>query len=180
MKIRAYRSEDAPQIWAIYEPVVANSIATFEYEIPELTIFLQRLAAIAGRFPFLVAEDDAGNILGYAYGSSHRERVAYQWAVETSVYVKDSGKGVGRALYKALLPQLTDRGFVWAYGVITQPNPASVALHEASGYVGFATYKDAGQKFGEWHDVFWMRKMLNHPKSKQSAPIFKPAVDPNP
>lgn len=175
MRIRAYRSEDAPGILDIYGPVVATSSATFEYEVPPLEDFEKRLAAIAGRFPFLVAEASDGSIHGYAYATTHRERIAYQWAVETSVYVKEPGKGLGRALYDALLPMLIERGFLWAYGVITLPNPASLALHATCGYESFATYEAAGQKFGQWFDVHWMRKKLNQAAPQLSPPQFKGA-----
>ncbi|MFZ9778080.1 MAG: GNAT family N-acetyltransferase, partial [Schleiferiaceae bacterium] len=80
--------------------------------------------------------------------------------------------GVGRALYAALLPSLAKRGFVWAYGVITLPNDASVALHAACGYESFATYAAAGQKFGSWFDIHWMRYALNAPRDGMAEPEF--------
>ena len=174
MLLRPYRSTDAESILAIYGPVVAESSATFELEVPSLGDFKERLARIAERFPFWVAEDACGQLLGYAYGTTHRERVAYQWAVETSVYVAPHThrQGVGRALYAALLPSLAERGFVWAYGVITLPNDASVALHSACGYASFATYTAAGQKFGRWCDVHWMRYALNEARPGMAEPTF--------
>ena len=174
MTLRPYRPADSAQILAIYGPIIANSSATFEVEVPSLQDFSERLARIAGRFPFWVAEDANGSILGYAYATTHRERIAYQWAVETSAYVapEHCGKGLGRALYGALLPSLLERGFVWAYGVITLPNDASVALHSACGYKSFATYSAAGQKFGEWCDVHWMRYELNQARPGMSEPTF--------
>lgn len=85
---------------------------------------------------------------------------------------------MGRKLYDALLPMLIERGFLWAYGVITLPNPASMALHAACGYEGFATYEVAGQKFGQWYDVHWMRKSLNRALPQLPSPEFSPAQDP--
>lgn len=175
MLLRPYRSADTESILAIYGPVVAESSATFETEVPALNDFTERLARIAGRFPFWVAVDADGSVLGYAYGTTHRERIAYQWAVETSVYVAPRAhrQGVGRALYSALLPSLAERGFVWAYGVITLPNDASVALHAACGYTSFATYSAAGQKFGQWCDVHWMRYALNEARPGMAEPRFR-------
>jgi len=175
MLLRPYRSADAESILAIYGPVVAESSATFETEVPALNDFTERLARIAGRFPFWVALDADGLVLGYAYGTTHRERIAYQWAVETSVYVAPRAhrQGVGRALYSALLPSLAERGFVWAYGVITLPNDASVALHAACGYESFATYTAAGQKFGQWCDVHWMCYALNEARPGMAEPRFR-------
>ncbi|PHX84364.1 MAG: N-acetyltransferase [Flavobacteriales bacterium] len=175
MTLRPYRPADSAQILAIYGPIIANSSATFEVEVPSLNDFSERLAQIAGRFPFWVAEDANGSILGYAYATTHRERIAYQWTVETSVYVAPTAhrQGLGRALYSALLPSLVERGFVWAYGVITLPNDASIALHAACGYESFATYSAAGQKFGEWCDVHWMRYALNQARPGMAAPRFQ-------
>lgn len=175
MQLRPYRPSDASAVLAIYGPVIAASSATFELEVPSLSDFSERLARIAGRFPFWVAESADGRLIGYAYGTTHRERIAYQWAVETSVYVAPDAhrQGVARALYGALLPALAERGFVWAYGVITLPNDASVALHASCGYESFATYAAAGQKFGRWHDVHWMRCALNAARDGMPEPVFK-------
>ena len=82
-------------------------------------------------------------------------------------------QGVRRALYDALLPSLAERGFVWAYGVITLPNDSSVALHSACGYESFATYTAAGQKFGQWCDVHWMRYALNEARPGMAEPRFR-------
>ena len=175
MWLRTYRPADSDQILAIYGPIIAHSSATFEVEVPSLKDFSERLARIAERFPFLVAEDANGSILGYAYATTHRERIAYQWAVETSVYVAPTAhrRGLGLALYVALLPSLLERGFVWAYGVITLPNDASIALHAACGYESFATYSAVGQKFGEWCDVHWMRYALNEARPGMKEPTFR-------
>ncbi|MEY3102662.1 MAG: hypothetical protein RL558_939 [Bacteroidota bacterium] len=174
MRLRPFEPADSAQILAIYGPIIANSSATFEVEVPSLHDFSERLARIAGRFPFWVAEDANGSVQGYAYATTHRERIAYQWAVETSVYVAPTAyrQGLGRELYGALLPSLLERGFVWAYGVITLPNDASVALHAACGYESFATYSAAGQKFGEWCDVHWMRYALNQARPGMNEPTF--------
>lgn len=174
MRLRPFRPADSAPILAIYGPIIADSSATFEVKVPSLNDFSELLARIAGRFPFWVAEDANGSILGYAYATTHRERIAYQWAVETSVYVAPTAhrQGLGRALYGALLRSLLDRGFVWAYGVITLPNDASVALHAACGYESFATYSAAGQKFGKWYDVHWMRFALNEARPGMKEPTF--------
>ncbi|MDG1252678.1 MAG: GNAT family N-acetyltransferase [Schleiferiaceae bacterium] len=175
MTFRAFQPGDASGILAIYAPVVLLSSATFETVVPDLPSFSERLANIAGRFPFITAIDAQGAVVGYAYAATHRERIAYQWAVETSVYVAQPGQGLGRALYDRLLQQLTERGFLWAYGVITLPNDASVSLHKSCGYEGFTTYEHAGQKFGQWCDVFWMRKSLGIAHPGLPSPRFGPA-----
>jgi L-amino acid N-acyltransferase YncA len=176
LHIRAYRSSDAPGILAIYRPFVLEGAVTFEIEVPSLEAFTQRLDAIAARFPFLVAESE-GQIAGYAYAATHRERIAYQWAVETSIYLSEPGRGLGRRLYEPLLDQLSQRGFVWAYAVITLPNVASEQFHQALSYEPFALYQDAGQKQGKWCDVAWMRKRLNDSTPGMPEPHFLPACD---
>ena len=175
MTLRPYRPADSAQILAIYGPIIANSSATFEVEVPSLSDFTNRLARIAGRFPFWVAEDANGSILGYAYATTHRERIAYQWAVETSAYVapEHCGKGLGKILLKALHHSLTERGFIWSYAVITLPNPASLALVDSMDYDFFATYPAAGQKFGRWYDVQWARFALNEARPGMSEPTFR-------
>ena len=173
--LRPYASSDAAGVLALYAPFVAESGITFETEIPSLTDFEKRLAALAGRFPFWVWETD-GNVVGYAYAAPHRERKAYQWAVETSVYVGTSGQGIGRKLYDRVLEELRERGFVWAYGVITLPNEASLALHRACGFEPFARYEDAGQKLGTWYDVQWVRLRLNPAKNGRKEPDYGPSL----
>ena len=174
--LRPYRSTDASAVLALYEPFVRDSGVTFETELPSLEDFSKRLAHIAGRFPFWVWED-GGTVLGYAYGTAHRERIAYQWAVETSVYVGRPGEGIGKQLYQKVLSELRDRGFVWAYGVITLPNEPSLALHEACGFKPFARYDNAGQKSGTWYDVQWVRCGLNSVVPDMAEPQYGPSVE---
>jgi len=175
MRLRPFQPADSAQILAIYGPIIANSSATFEVEVPSLHDFSERLARIAGLFPFWVAEDANGSVQGYAYATTHRERIAYQWAVETSVYVASDhcGKGLGRVLLEALHASLAERGFVWSYGVITLPNPASLALLNSMDYNFFATYHAAGQKFGRWYDVQWARFALRPAEPGMAAPRFQ-------
>ena len=174
--LRPYRSTDAAAVLALYEPFVRDSGVTFETDVPSLEDFSKRLAHIAGRFPFWVWED-GGTVLGYAYGTAHRERIAYQWAVETSVYVGRPGNGIGKQLYQKVLSELRNRGFVWAYGVITLPNEPSLALHEACGFKPFARYDSAGQKLGTWYDVQWVRCSLNPAAPGMAEPQYDVSVE---
>ena len=174
--LRPYRSTDAAAVLALYEPFVRDSGVTFETDVPSLEDFSKRLAHIAGRFPFWVWED-GGTVLGYAYGTTHRERIAYQWAVETSVYVGRPGNGIGKQLYQKVLSELRNRGFVWAYGVITLPNEPSLALHEACGFKPFARYDSAGQKLGTWYDVQWVRCSLNPAAPGMAEPQYDVSVE---
>lgn len=155
----------------IYRPHVVGSAVSFEWELPTLTEFQNRITEVLKEFPWIVMEDASGGILGYAYAAKYRTRLAYQWCVETSVYVREGQHraGVGKALYQELLPILKRQGFTRAYAVIALPNEKSVKFHEALGFTYLCTYPKVGFKLGKWHDVGWWEKALNdfgiHPKT---------------
>jgi phosphinothricin acetyltransferase len=147
---------DAAGCAAIYAPAVADGVASLEQRPPTEDQMRRRIAAISVRYPWLVAEQD-GTVLGYAYASQHRERWAYQWAADTTVYVDPSQhrRGLGRALYGALLPLLVRQGLYVACAGITLPNPASVGLHESFGFEPVGVYPKVGFKHGRWWGVGW-------------------------
>jgi L-amino acid N-acyltransferase YncA len=170
--IRPARPDDAAAIAAIYAPHVATAVS-FEEEAPSPPEVARRMAAAGALHPWLVWEED-GAVLAYAYASSFRERAAYRWAVETTVYVAERacGRGVGRALYARLLDLLTAQGFTEALAVIALPNHASVRLHEALGFVAAGVNPRVGYKGGRWVDVGVWQRALADP-----AP---PPADPRP
>lgn len=161
LRIRNATVADAPAIQAIYAPIVLNTAISFEEAPPEVEEMAQRMATISETYPYLVAERD-GTAAGYAYGSVHRARPAYRRSVEVTVYVAEAerGRGVGRALYGALLPMLAEGGFHMAFAGIALPNPASIALHEAAGFERIGVFREIGFKFGRWHDVGWWQRGL--------------------
>jgi phosphinothricin acetyltransferase len=112
-------------------------------------------------YPWLVC-DTGGRVAGYAYATRHRARAAYQWSVETTVYVHPEfrRRGVGRGLYESLFPILAAQGFANAYAGITLPNPASVAVHEAAGFTYLGRFERIGYKLGAWHDVGWWQRPI--------------------
>lgn len=157
VRVRAASADDAAAIAAIYAPYVDETAITFELDAPDAAEMARRIEAILARFPYFVAEVD-GRVLGYAYADLYRTRAAYRWAIETTVYVdrRHPRRGIGRALYEALLTASAEAGFVTALGVIALPNQGSVALHEAMGFVHAGTQVGVGYKHGRWHDVgFW-------------------------
>ena len=117
-------------------------------------------------------------MLGYAYGSRHRERAAYRWSADVSVYVRENarGKGVGRALYTSLFAILRSQGIHNILAGITLPNPASVALHEAMGLRPIGLYKSIGYKCGEWHDVGWWQLALGGRGGEPLEPLSFPSI----
>jgi len=161
MQIRLARIADAAEINAIYAPHITEGVASFETTPPTDAEMAERIRRTLGERPWLVYED-GGTVWGYAYAARHRERLAYQWSVEVSVYVhrQKHRTGVGRALYQLLLPELARLGYYNAYAGITLPNAASVALHESFGFAPVGVYRHAGFKLGRWWDVGWWQKSL--------------------
>jgi phosphinothricin acetyltransferase len=161
LRIRDAVSADTEALLAIYRPFVTESAASFELVPPSATEFEQRIVAAQSKWAWLVAER-AGELVGYAYGSSFRARAAYRWSVETSAYVHAAhhGQGVGKALYTRLLSVLADKGYCTAYAGITLPNDASVRLHKSVGFGEVGVFRRAGHKFGRWHDVSWWQREL--------------------
>ncbi|MFI1772191.1 GNAT family N-acetyltransferase [Thalassobellus citreus] len=158
--IRKVHIDDAQELLNIYNYYVLNTVVTFDLEVSKLNSFTKKIIDIKTDFPFIVYEE-AGEILGYAYGSKFRPRPAYNYTVETTVYVKHGahGKQIGTKLYKELLKQLKQSHFHTALGVLTVPNEPSIKLHEKFGFNQVAHLKEAGLKFGKWHDIgFWQLK----------------------
>ena len=162
MKTRRATAEDAAAIASIYAPYVRSSVVSFETEAPDEAEISGRIAGLGDLYPWLVACDADGTILGYAYGSAFRTRPAYRFTVETTVYVADGAhrRGIGTLLYRMLLTLLEAQGFTQAIGAITIPNAASIRLHEALGFVRAGTYEKVGFKRGEWRSVgLWQRPL---------------------
>lgn len=164
--IRAATPADAATIAAIYAPHVLSGTVSFETEAPDVPQMRHRMTASDGLYPWLVATSGAGEgaaVVGYAYATRFRERAAYRFVVETSIYLADTvqRQGVGRLLYEALLATLRAQGFTQAIGVIALPNDRSVALHEAVGFVQAGIYREVGYKHAQWVDVGFWQCVLN-------------------
>lgn len=147
---------DAGTCASIYAPHVEASATSFEEQAPSAEEFAVRIERTSASHPWLVAERE-GEVLGYAYACAHRERPAYRWAADVSVYVADAQRrqGVGQGLYEALLERLRGQRFRVACAGITLPNQASVALHERLGFVPAGVFRRIGWKDGAWRDVGW-------------------------
>jgi phosphinothricin acetyltransferase len=162
--LRVATPADADAIQRIYAPYVEETAITFATTTPSAAALETKISDGRSQYPWLVCERD-DRVVGYAYAGPLRKRDAYQWTVELSVYVDRDARreGVGRRLYRAVLDLLTVQGYASAYGVITLPNPASVAFHERLGFDQVGQFDDAGFKHGEWHDVGWWRRRLPSP-----------------
>ena len=124
-----------------------------------------RISAAQERHAWLVAVTGDGEVLGYAYGAPFKQREAYRWTCEVSVYLRPGvrGRGTGRALYEALLTRLAERGMVVAVAVTTLPNDAGAALHRALGFTEVGVFRGVGWKHGAWRDVVWYQRALADP-----------------
>ena len=161
MKIRCIEDQDIQEVFMIYKPYIEKTSITFETEVPAYEEFVERVHHKLSQFPWLVCEAD-GEIIGYAYASRLRERAAYDWDAELSVYLKAEvhNQGVGTLLYQALEDILKSMHYVNLYGCITIPNEASIRLHQKLGYKPIGIFHNSGYKDGCWHDVLWMEKNI--------------------
>jgi phosphinothricin acetyltransferase len=159
--VRDASEGDAPACAAIYAPYVRETAVSFESEPPTPAQMAERIAAATRTHAWIVHEDD-GRVVGYAYGVPHKERAAYRFSCEVSVYVEQGRRrtGSGRALYEALLERLAARGYRMAVAGMTLPNEASAGLHRAMGFEPVGVYRQIGWKFGAWHEVAWMQRAL--------------------
>lgn len=176
-RIRLAQEGDADAIAAIYAPSVDATAASFETVAPDREEMARRMNRTLQALPWLVC-DLGGQVAGYAYATRHNERSAYQWSVNTSVYVdaRFQRRGVGRGLYLSLFDILRAQGYVNAYAGITLPNAGSVGLHEAMGFETVGVYRNVGFKFGAWHDVGWWQLALKKHEKSPPEPLGLAAV----
>ncbi len=169
--IRIAKQSDAEPILDIYAPYIQNTSFTFETEIPSIEEFRKRIESYLVNWPWLVCEIN-GKIAGYAYCGKHRERTAYQWCTESSVYVHDDFQrlGVAKALYTAIIEFVKLQGYRNLYAVINLPNEKSVSFHEQMGFQYFATYKNVGYKLGRWKNVGWWELQVNEYNLEPAPP----------
>ena len=172
MRLRAATPDDAAAIADIYAPFVTDSVVSFETDPPDAAAMRARIEAGGALYPWIVAEEAGGAIFGYAYAARFRERPAYRFTVETSVYLHPDacGRGLGAALYAPLLAVLEAQGFTQAIAAITLPNEASVRLHERLGFQSAGTYRQVGWKLGAWHDVGLWQRALARPATVPAEP----------
>ena len=163
-RVRPATAADAAACLEIYRPYVLDTAITFETDVPTVAEMADRIVDARVMHEWLVLEVD-GEVTGYAYAHQFNSRAAYQWSVETSVYLAQDRlrSGGGRMLYAELLRRLAERGFRRAFAGIAQPNDASNALHHAFGFRRAGHYRRVGWKLGAWHDVQWWQLDLLGP-----------------
>lgn len=159
--LRPATVDDAAEMLAIYAPYVIQTTVSSEYDAPTLEEFTRRIRTFTEKLPWLVCIID-GEVAGYGYASPHRTRAAYQWSVETSIYVAQDWHrhGIAGAIYAALFEVLAMQGYYNIYVGITSPNERSMKFHKSMGFVISGAYQESMYKFGQWRDVLWMGKSL--------------------
>ncbi len=161
--IRPARERDAAEILAVYAPYVTDTTVSFEYEVPSLEEFTQRIARTREQFGYVVAVDSqTGRIAGYAYYGTLRSRPAYQWSAETSIYLapEHQGKGLGTRLLGTIERLMARQGIALAVACITSENTGSIEFHRRAGYTLCGTFDNCAFKLGRWLGVTWMEKQL--------------------
>lgn len=172
MKIEKVTIKDSEELLKIYAPYILKTAITFEYEVPSLEEFKQRITNIASKYPYLKLIDN-DEIVGYAYANSFSERKAYDYSVETTIYLKENarGKGYGKVLYQALEDSLKRMGILNMNACIAYPKVedetltfSSVHFHRSCGFKSVGVFHNSGYKFNKWYDMIWMEKQIGeHP-----------------
>jgi phosphinothricin acetyltransferase len=181
MKIEAVTIKDAEELLDIYAYYVRETAVSFEYEVPSGAEFQNRIHDISEKYPYIKAVDDDGSILGYAYANTFKARAAYDWSVETTIYVRRDLRraGVGRALYQMLEELLQSMGILNMNACIAVTEKEDVHLtndsvyfHEKLGFQSVGTFHDSGYKFNTWYDMIWMEKMIGKHTETQAPVTF--------
>lgn len=181
VRIRLATPDDGEPVAAIYRPVVADTAISFEMTPPGREEMARRIDEATQSYPWLVC-DVNGRTAGYAYATRHRARAAYQWSIDTSVYVaaEHRRRNIGRGLYTSLFAVLAEQGLFNAFAGIALPNPASIALHESMGFEPIGVYRRVGFKLGRWHDVSWWQLALQQHGGAPGAPLDIAAISRRP
>lgn len=173
--IRKATADDARDILNIYAPYVERTAITFDYDVPSLSEFQDRIKTISGAYPYIVAIA-GGRIIGYAYAHQFKDRAAYQWSVESTIYLDMNVRhhGVGRLLYAELERLLRAQGILNMNACITymdEPDEYlpldSIHFHTTMGFTKCAHFHKSGYKFGKWYDMIWMEKMIGDHNPKK-------------
>lgn len=181
MIIEKVTTDDTEELLKIYGPYVEKTAVSFEYAVPSCEEFKKRIETISSKYPYINAVDESGEILGYAYATAFKTRAAYDWSVESTVYVREDArrKGVGRALYLCLEDSLKNMGILNMNACIALPQKEdehltfdSIRFHEKMGFEKVGIFHSSGYKFNSWYDMIWMEKMLGTHNLEQKPVKF--------
>lgn len=170
-------AEDAEALLGIYRHYVTDTAISFETDAPSAEDFAERIKRTTAFYPWLVCRVD-GRIVGYAYASRHRERGAYRWSADLSVYIAEPFHrcGMASALYTALCRLLRMQGLCTVYAGVTCANPVSEAFHRSFGFRAVGTYENVGFKQGKWWGVTWFELPLGEYPAEPLSPVPFPEI----
>lgn len=163
IKIRDVLPEDAERIQEIYSPYVADTVISFEIIVPDKAEMKKRIEKLlANKFPYIVAENERGTVVGYAYADKFGEREAYRYSFIVSIYLdmEVQSRGIGQKLYDELEKRMEKMGIVQVLSAITGKNKKSLRFHKKNGFTKIGHFPNVGYKMGEWHDIIWMNKTI--------------------
>ena len=163
IKIRDVVPEDAERIQEIYSPYVADTVISFEIIVPDKAEMKKRIEKLlANKFPYIVAENERGTVVGYAYADKFGEREAYRYSFIVSIYLdmEVQSRGIGQKLYDELEKRMEKMGIVQVLSAITGKNKKSLRFHKKNGFTKIGHFPNVGYKMGEWHDIIWMNKTI--------------------
>jgi phosphinothricin acetyltransferase len=182
MKIENVTTEDAGKLLEIYAYYVRETAVSFEYDVPTVAEFEKRIIDITSKYPYIKAVNDDNIIVGYAYANTFKDRLAYDWSVETTIYVRNNLRhiGIGKLLYQSLEELLRDMGILNmnACIAVTSDNDAhltndSVYFHEKMGFQLVGTFHNSGYKFNTWYNMIWMEKLIGRHSTIQNPVLFR-------
>lgn len=170
-EIRFIKESDVSALLNIYRPYVLDTAITFEYDVPTIEEYLERIKVNTAEYPWLVCTLNE-KIIGYAYASKFRYRTAYQWSPESTIYLSPDvhGKGIAKILYRALFSILSLQGYFNVYAGVALPNAKSEGLHLTLGFKEIGVFENIGYKLGKWHDTKWFQLKLKEHVDQPATP----------
>lgn len=173
--VREAEEKDAKAVHDIYGYYVKGVDVTFTVENPSVEAYKEKIVRTKKKYPFLVAEDEMGNIVGYCNGSQLRPHDAYRWNVESTIMLSPDApkrQGIASLLYQRFFEELKERNYQYVYAVIVDTNDASIALHNALGFQEVGHFAKAGYKDEQWLGITWMQKYVGDETKEVEEPVW--------
>lgn len=172
--IRVAQEDDAEAVHDIYGAYLDDENVTFTVDNPSVEEYREKIVRTKKRYPFFIAQDRNGKILGYIHGSPLRPHDAYKWNVESTIMLAPDAprrQGIATALYETFNEALKKQGYQFVYGVIVDTNEASYQLHKSLGFAEVGHFEQAGYKLGKWRGIIWFQKQLGEIEKEPQEPI---------